>query len=111
MTFDDNATALRELRFVPQDEEQPQFENDPEYCLRQLHDQISDDHDCLLLLLDTDDPNIIAASAIERLKRTKNHELIPFPIKMTVSDACITNSPYAWFYKHNYTLLYMLNSY
>lgn len=103
-------TALRELGFISHDNDQIQFDNDPEYCLRQLHDGINEGS-YLLLFLHTDDPKIVDTTFIERIKRTKNHELIPFPIEMTVADACVTNSTYTWFFKHNYQLLYMMNSY
>ena len=103
--------AIRELGFLSSTDSDIEFDDDPEYCLRELHDCISDDQLYLQLFLTTNDPKITDVHFFERVKRVKNHETIPFPIEFTVVDACVTNSNYAWFNKHNYTLLYMMNSY
>lgn len=107
----DAGSAIRELGFLSSTESTVQFDDDPDYCLRQLHNGISDDQLYLQLFLTTKDPKIVDVVFIERIKRVKNHGLIPFPVDLTVVDACVTNSNYAWFNKHNYTLLYMANSY
>lgn len=38
----------------------------------------------------------------QRIKETKNLALLPLPGEFKITDACVTNSSYAWFAKHFY---------
>ena len=105
-TKTDNIQLLRDFGFSPakdgESEDQMFFDDDPEYCVREIHDQISRDQVWLKLFFRTTSLELSEMDWKNKLRQTLNLELIQFPLSFRCVDACLTNSPFIWFSRHFY---------
>ena len=87
----DNVQLLRDFGFAPnQDGESDDLmiEDDPEYCVRRIHEGILQDRTWLKLFFRTTDAGFSKLDMKTRFRQTNDPELIQFPLDFRCVDAC-----------------------
>ena len=102
----DNVKLLREFGFVGKTDKESDdlllIDDDLEYCIRQIHDDISENQIWLKLFFHTTNVDFSKLGIETRLRQTYNPELIQFPLNFRCVDACLTNAPFIWFHRYFY---------